>query len=113
MCRFADAVACKNSRDLESMVRKLLIATIYSTIAFCVISYVSVMVSLLSSLGDPTLRPVCNIGLPFNYYYQFWLRGNPGPNSGWNIRCFEYDCLITWIVCTSIYLAVTRRKQKV
>lgn len=62
------------------MLKKLLIATFYSIIAFCVVSYISVMVSLLSSVANPTLKPVANLGFRLKYYYLFWVKGSDAPN---------------------------------
>ena len=92
------------------MLRKLLTATFYSAIAFCLVSYASVMVSLLSSVGNLSQKPVANLGFPYRYYYQFWLRGADSPNCGWNFKNFILDCFITWMLTTAIYLIVKRKK---
>ncbi|OFY83681.1 MAG: hypothetical protein A3F72_12770 [Bacteroidetes bacterium RIFCSPLOWO2_12_FULL_35_15] len=68
------------------------------------------MISLLGSVGNPSQKPVANLGYPFKYYYQFWLRGSDSPNCGWNFDNFVYDCLIIWILTTVIYLIVKRKK---
>lgn len=91
------------------MTRKVLIATFYSIIAFCVVSFISVMVSLLSSVGDSSQKPVTNLGFPFKYYHQFWLNGSDFPNSGWNLNNFILDCFIIWILTTTIYLLAKRK----
>lgn len=91
------------------MLKKLLISTFYAAIVFCVVSYASVMISLLSTVGT-NQKPVANLGFPFKYYYQFWLRGNDSPNCGWNIHNFYLDVVITWIVVTIIYLKIKKNK---
>ncbi len=82
----------------------------YSLIIFCVISYISVMISLLSSTTvNSDSNPVVNIGFPFKYYYQFWV-GNPFPNNGWNIRYFIYDFLITYGI-TFFYILLFKKEK--
>jgi len=93
------------------MYKKLLISTLWSAIAFCVISYISVMASLLKSVGGLSLKPVTNIGFPYQYYYQFWLKGSDSPNCGWRFHHFMIDALLTWLCCTAIYLIVSQKKQ--
>ena len=46
------------------------------------------------------------IGFPFTYYYEFFLSGGITPNSGWNINHLFYNCLISWIVVTGLYLII-------
>lgn len=53
------------------MLKRIVIGTLYSVLIFGFISYISVMVSLLASVGDPQTKPVSNIGFPFKYYFQF------------------------------------------
>ncbi|HYD90424.1 MAG TPA: hypothetical protein VEA37_02930 [Flavobacterium sp.] len=91
--------------------KRLIRPTLYSIIAFCVVSYISVMVSLLSSVGDPQVKPVTNIGFPFSYYYQFWLNGNDSSNCGWNGTAFLLDCAIIWICTLSIYFMYRHLKK--
>lgn len=93
------------------MLKKIIIGTIYSIIAFCIISYISVMSSLINSIGDPTNKPVTNIGYPFKYYYQFWLNGSDSPNCGWRISNFLFDILITWSITLLIYFIVTKKNR--
>ena len=68
------------------------------------------MTSLLSSVGDPSQKPVTNLGFPFKYYYQFWLNGADSPNCGWRFNYFILDYLIIWILTTTIYLIAKRKK---
>ncbi len=94
------------------MIKKLLISSIYAIIAFCVLSFFSVIYSLLQSVGNPSLKPVTNIGVPFKYYYQFWLSGSDSPNCGWNFYNFVYDGLLIWMVVTVTYLVIKRKSPK-
>ena len=92
------------------MTRKILIATFYSIIAFCIVSYISVMYSLLNIDGVSSQKPVTNLGFPFKYYVQFWLNGADSPNWGWDINSFFIDFLIIWILTLIIFLIIKRKK---
>lgn len=85
------------------MMGNLIKTTFFSIIVFCVVSYASVMVSLLQSQGDLTLKPVTNLGFPYKYYYQFWTDGSDSPNCGWRINSFVLDVIITWITVALIF----------
>ena len=91
------------------MQNKIIIGTIYSIIAFCIISYISVMLSLITTIGDPSKKPITNIGYPFKYYYQFWLNGSDSPNCGWRISNFHFDILIIWSITLLSYFIVTKK----
>lgn len=93
------------------MLRKLIFGTICSIITFAVVSYITVMCSLLSTTLGNLGKPVTNVGFPFKYYYQFWLRGSDSPNCGWRLNNFVYDCLITWAITLIIYFLLTRNKK--
>lgn len=82
-------------------------------IVFCVLSYFSVMYSLFQSVGNPSLKPVTNVGVPFKYYYQFWLSGSDSPNCGWVFKNFLYDCIIIWIVTIIIYLVFNKKAHNI
>jgi hypothetical protein len=84
-------------------------ATVYAMVVFCMLSYVSVMFSLLSR--PPAERPVTNIGFPYSYYYQFWTRGSNGPNCGWVFSNFILDAVITWFIIFIVYFAFNRNKS--
>ena len=92
------------------MKKKIIIATFYSIVVFCVVSYLSVMKSLLTSVGNPLRKPVANLGYPFSYYYQFWLKGSDSPNCGWDFKNFVLDGLIVWIITITIYFIVKKNK---
>ena len=86
------------------MIKKLFKSLFYAAIVFCVVSYISVMASLLGSVGNLSQKPVANLGFPYKYYYQFWLHGSDSPNCGWNLNNFILDYLFAWILTTTIYL---------
>jgi competence transcription factor ComK len=91
------------------MTKHLLRTTLFSAITFWVISYVTVMNSLLPTIGAPRHRPVTNIGFPFKYYYQFWTSSSTSPNCGWIKDAFFMDAAITWIAVSIIYFIVKRK----
>lgn len=85
----------------------------YTLITFCVVSYVSVMYSLLKpSLVGTMDKPITNIGFPFKYYYQFWLKNSDSPNWGWNIRYFVYDLALIFLVILGGVLFLRKKKNK-
>lgn len=92
------------------MLRKLFISTCIAIAVFCTASYVSVMVSLLSRTGRA--KPVSNIGFPFRYYEQVWLRNSDSPNWGWSFYNFVLDWMIIWIVSTGIVLYTTQSREE-
>ena len=96
------------------MIKNLLKITFYAIITFCVISYISVMVSLLNVvfIGDPTMKPVTNIGFPYKYYYQFWLTGSDSPNCGWRSNRFILDGIITWILVAMVFFGFKKITNK-
>lgn len=95
---------------MNVIIKKMAVATLYSAIVFCVLSYFSVMASLFRSVGKLSLKPVTNIGFPYKYYYQFWVRDSPSPNCGWRLQNVVIDAVLTWLFCTAIYLMITRKK---
>ena len=103
---------CLINFKIRKMIHRIIRGTGYSIVVFCVVSYISVMVSLLASVGEPTKKPVANIGFPFKYYYQFWLRGSDSPNCGWVFDNFVWDCVLTWIVTVVVYFIVKSNKRK-
>jgi hypothetical protein len=83
----------------------------YSPIVFCVVSFVTVMTSLLDSTINYCQKPAVNIGFPLKYYYQFWVRGADGPNCGWRIKYFFIDCVITLLATFIVYVIAAGYKR--
>ncbi|WP_333599754.1 hypothetical protein [Flavobacterium sp.] len=79
----------------------------YAVIVFCVISYVSLMASMLSSKLNNTF-PNFSMGFPFTYYHQFLLHDNDF-HHGFK-RGMVADFLIIWII-TFILLAIKKKPQ--
>ncbi|TCP25074.1 hypothetical protein EV195_104105 [Tenacibaculum skagerrakense] len=84
---------------------------VYSIITFCVISYISIMYSLLISAGKTQVKPTVNIGFPFKYYYQFWLSENNYPNNGWKINAFIYNFFICFIINLGVQFYLNKRRH--
>lgn len=78
-------------------------------IVFCILSFFSVVYSLILSVGSPILKPISNIGFPYKYHYQFWVSGADAPNCGWKMDYFIYDILLTWIVVSIAYFIIKRK----
>lgn len=93
------------------MVKHFFLIILYSIITFCVVSYLSVMISLFSTVGSLSEKPVANLGFPFNYYYQFWLRGNDGPNCGWIKQNFVIDFFVVWVCCSAVYIFKEKKSR--
>lgn len=94
------------------MKRHLIIASSLALVVFCMVSYFSVMTSLLASAGHVNRKPVANIGYPYHYYYQFWLRGNDSPNCGWRLGCFIGDFFTAWFLTITGYFIVLLWKNR-
>jgi hypothetical protein len=92
----------------------MFIAGLYSVIAFCVISYITVIDSLLQTTISVTMnpKPVTNIGFPYKYYFQFWLNGSDSPNCGWNFNNFLVDLLLTSLLIFPLYFLFTKKRTK-
>lgn len=43
-----------------------------------------------------------DIGFPFSYYKEFWMKGNNKPNSGWNLFYLSIDFFFTFIFLLTI-----------
>ncbi|SFT41464.1 hypothetical protein SAMN05216474_0431 [Lishizhenia tianjinensis] len=82
-------------------------------IVFCILSFFSVIYSLLLSAGNPLTKPVTNIGFPYKYYYQFWLSGADAPNCGWRMDYFIFDAFLIWIVVSIVYFIIKMKRPLV
>lgn len=67
MCQF------ENFENLK-MMKKILYIIFYSTILFCVLSFLSLLYSMIYSKFN-NISPNFTIGFPFEMYYQFEVRG--------------------------------------
>jgi len=92
--------------------KNLFWGTVYSIVIFFAISFITFLTQIdpINCKGHAPYK--MDVGFPFIYYGQFWLRGSDFPNSGWHINYLFYDCLITWLVVTGIYMIVQRHKNK-
>ena len=85
--------------------------TVYSIVIFFAISFITFLTQIgpINYQGRAPYK--MDIGFPFTFYGQFWLRGSDSPNSGWHINYLFYDCLITWLVVLGIYLIIKKYKK--
>ena len=89
---------------MRSFILNILKGTVLSILVFFSLSFITVLfvispLHLYEEEGPYRLE----IGVPFKYYEQFWLRGNDFPNSGWMPDQLIYDCIITWVIVTAFY----------
>lgn len=85
--------------------KNLISATVLSVLVFLSISFVTVLIQInpihYYANGEPYRL---DIGYPFRFYEQFFLRGSEIPNSGWYIDNLLYDCVLTWLFITGLYV---------
>lgn len=77
------------------MVNKLIRILVKTMVLFAVVSFSSVIISLLSRKGNE--QPTTKIGFPLNYYNQFWV-GENDLHWEWDIKNFLIDSLILVLI---------------
>ena len=82
------------------MIRKFLNISFYSIIAFCVVSFLSLLISMFISKLNNTF-PNFTIGFPFKYYYQFLVDKNDLQH-GLKRGMIE-DFFIIWLIVFVIF----------
>jgi hypothetical protein len=90
------------------MNKKFIIGTFLSILVFFSVSFLTILTQLNSPLKRYE-RFEHKIGFPYSYYHEFMV-DCPIPNSGWNIKHLIFDCLITWMFVTGLYLIIKRNK---
>jgi len=95
------------------LTRHIFIGTMLSIITFFSVSFLTILlqISPLSHYTDKS-RFRLEIGFPFVYYEQFWLRGNDFPNTGWLRSSLIYDIFLTWISVIALYLIMQHLKYR-
>lgn len=92
------------------IIKTLFVGTLLSILVFFSISFITVLIQInplhYYKIGE---RYKLNIGFPFKYYEQFWVRGSDIPNSGWIIENLFYNCVITWIIVTAIFYVSVKK----
>lgn len=90
------------------MIRKITTVIFYSTILFCVISFLSLIISVVTNKVNHSF-PNFKIGFPFNYYYQIQIS---------NGNCFEIQhgttkthIIYNFIICF-IVIGLNNYKQQ-
>lgn len=93
-----------------NFIKHTLVGTGLSILIFFSISFLTVLSQINPLFNIETEDYILEIGFPFVYNVQFCLNGNEYPNTGWTWSHLFYDCLLSWITVTGIYLLVLRRK---
>lgn len=93
------------------MIKSITYGTILSILTFFSISFLTVLFQINSPLNRLTDRFDLKIGYPLPYYREFKVDG-PILNSGWRIDYLFWDCLVTWVLVTGIYIIWKRTKEK-
>lgn len=91
------------------MIKKVLNISLYSLITFCVVSFLSLIISMIINKTNNTF-PNFSIGFPFKYYNQFLMDKNDF-HHGFNRGIIE-DFLIIWIIIFIIFSKKTLKQQK-
>ena len=86
-------------------IRTVLVGTLLAVLVFFSLSFLTVLCHIRPlqqpSGGEPYRL---SIGFPWTYYYQFWVRREHLPQSGWHLLHLGYDCLLTWLVIVGLYV---------
>ena len=88
------------------MIKKIFNIVIYSTILFCVFSFLSILISIISNKINHSF-PNFKIGFPLNYYYQFEIRNNFNGHDllhGTNPKNF----ILNYLICLFIIVFLNR-----
>jgi len=97
----------------QKLIRNLISGTLLSILIFFSVSFVSVLAQINPIHNYKNGEPYrFDIGFPFRFYQQFWLRGNNIPNSGWFTDNLFYDCVLTWLVIVGLYILTQRIRNK-
>jgi hypothetical protein len=85
--------------------RTVLVGTLLAVLVFFSLSFLTVL-RHIRPLQQPRGSEAyhLSIGFPWTYYYQFWVRGEHVPQSGWQRLHLSYDCLLTWLVIVGLYV---------
>ena len=87
------------------MLKQFFKISFYSFIAFCVISFISLIYSILYNKINGTF-PNFKIGFPFTYHYQFLVRDNCKGFEllhGSDFKNFIYDIVFSLIIVFSYF----------
>ena len=86
--------------------------TLLSVLVFFSISFLTFLwrVNPLGLYENPPKYKL-NIGFPFTYYYEFWLRCSDAPNAGWELKQLFLDILLTWVIVAGLYVLIQKRRN--
>lgn len=89
-----------------------ILGTILSVLLFFSISFITFLTNVnpFHHYAQEELYHL-EIGFPFTFYSEFLLNGGIVPNSQWAPMELFYDCLITWVIVTGLYVLIARRRR--
>ena len=88
-----------------TILKNILVGTFLSILVFLSISFLTIIDHtglLLYFINGETDN--FDIGFPFKYFRQFWLRGNDFPITVWTGKHLIYDGVLTWVIVTGLFL---------
>lgn len=92
------------------MLKRFVQIILTSTILFCIVSFLSVFITLLLRSG--TDQPTANIGFPLKYYHQYWMEKDD-LHWSWNGRNFVIDFFIALIIVLGTNFVRNRKRNQV
>jgi hypothetical protein len=93
--------------------RTILYATVLSVLVFLSFSFLSVLSCIKPLHNDrPGELSGMQIGVPFTYYQQFYMKGQDMPNYGWSVPYLIYDYFLTMILVAGLYWLKHRKKTR-
>jgi len=91
------------------MIKKVIKISFYSTILFCVISFLSLSYSMINSRLN-SISPNLTIGFPFEMYYQFEVRGECNERTLLHGAHF-INIIYNFIICFIIIAFINYKQQ--
>ena len=89
------------------MIKKVIKISFYSTILFCVISFLSLSYSMIYSRIN-NISPNFTIGFPFEIYYQFEVRGECDERTLFHGTHF-INILYNLIICFILSIIINKK----
>ncbi|GGZ64822.1 hypothetical protein GCM10008088_27860 [Mesonia mobilis] len=83
------------------MIKKFSTGLILSIIVFFSISFLTVLISILTPVNQTIGFKILKIGFPFTYYEQTLIVNEL--NHSWNMNKLILNCILTWILVNGIY----------
>jgi hypothetical protein len=107
-------IPCKS--EFASMlywIKHFIIATLLSALVFFAVSFLTMLDDLPFTHHYATDEAFhLTVGFPFQYYYEFMLRGSLTPNYEGSFVNLVWDCFLTWMVVGGSYVLFQRMKWR-